>query len=229
MKDIQIQFANDFVAYSGPSTLNNYTGYTLDKAMELFIKVEPYVDRIEVGTPLIKLGGMRTITDLASLTKKPIVADMKTLDGGGIEVAMAARAGANVVMVSGHASNATLKSAISAARKYSVELMVELDMELKDVYKRAVDVSSLGADSLEFHVGIDMRTVRKPLSFRNIRLIKKLSKVNTLAVAAGLDRDSAIYMATETDVKILVFGKYLYESMNPDNDAKGLKEALGSL
>jgi 3-keto-L-gulonate-6-phosphate decarboxylase len=223
MRDLQIQFANDYVKDHHPTRST-----TLAAARKIFQQVEPFVDRLEVGTPLIKLGGIQVVTDIATSTPKPVVADMKTLDGGDIEVRMAARAGAAVVMVSAHASNATLDKAIKEAKLYGIELMVELDMELPNIYKKACETFAMGASSFEFHVGLDLQAKgRSPLTVRNLRLIRKLARLGLpLAVAGGIDPVKAYFLARETPVQTLVVGGWLYNAENPAQEAKILRDCL---
>jgi hypothetical protein len=55
-----------------------------------------------------------------------IVADMKTMDTGAIEVEMAAKAGAGVVSILGASHDSTFEDAARSARKYGVKLAVDL-------------------------------------------------------------------------------------------------------
>ncbi|MBV9223300.1 MAG: orotidine 5'-phosphate decarboxylase, partial [Acidobacteriaceae bacterium] len=53
------------------------------------------VDWLEVGTPLIIAEGMRGVRELrARYPHVPIVADLKTMDGGWLEAELMAKAGA---------------------------------------------------------------------------------------------------------------------------------------
>jgi len=63
-------------------------------------KVAPFVDIIEAGTPLIKQEGLRIISILKEcFPEKLILADMKTMDAGGLEAKLAYDAGADLVTV----------------------------------------------------------------------------------------------------------------------------------
>ena len=54
-------------------------------------------DWVEAGTPLIKAEGLSAVRELkATFPDRVIVADMKTIDAGRIEVEYAAKAGAGV-------------------------------------------------------------------------------------------------------------------------------------
>ncbi|RLF87694.1 Fe-S cluster assembly protein HesB, partial [Thermococci archaeon] len=61
---------------------------------------------LEVGTPLIKKEGMRAVELLKRrFPDRKIVADLKTMDTGALEVEMAARHGADVVSILGVADD----------------------------------------------------------------------------------------------------------------------------
>ncbi|RCV64579.1 3-hexulose-6-phosphate synthase, partial [Methanophagales archaeon] len=74
---------------------------------------------LEVGTPLIKSEGMNAIrTFRVAFPDVTLVADMKTMDTGAIEVEMAAKSGASVVSILAVADDAVIEEAIKSARKY---------------------------------------------------------------------------------------------------------------
>ena len=59
---------------------------------------------LEAGTPLIKSEGVEAVRRLrAEFPAHTIVADMKVMDAGRVEVEIAAKAGANIVAVLGAA------------------------------------------------------------------------------------------------------------------------------
>jgi len=114
-------------------------------------------DWFEAGTPLIKSEGLEAVRALRKkYPKKVIVADMKIIDTGRIEVEAAAKAGANVVGVLGEASAATIRECIEAARNYGAKIMVDL-IECPDVVGRAKEAEALGAHFLGVHAAIDVQ------------------------------------------------------------------------
>ena len=81
-------------------------------------------DWIEVGTPLIKSEGLEAVRELRRLfPSTPVVADMKIMDAGRVEVESAAKAGANVVDVLGAASDATIRECIQAGKNYGAKIV----------------------------------------------------------------------------------------------------------
>src|SRR5206468_2219772 len=68
------------------------------------------VDWLEAGTPLIIAHGMHGVRALRQrFLKTPIVADLKTMDGGYLEAEMMAKAGATHVVVMARAHVETVK------------------------------------------------------------------------------------------------------------------------
>ena len=105
-------------------------------------------DWIEIGTPLVKSEGMQAVRALrAQFPNTTLVADLKTSDTGGIEVEMAAKAGANVVCVLANADNAVITDALRGAALYGVKIMADM-MNVKDVFTRARELArSWGTDN----------------------------------------------------------------------------------
>ncbi len=81
----------------------------LDEAIRTAdIAIRAGVDWLEVGTPLIIAEGMRGVRELrARYPEIPIVADLKTMDGGWLEAELMAKAGATHVVVMGQAHEET--------------------------------------------------------------------------------------------------------------------------
>ena len=113
------------------------------------------VDWLEAGTPLIKSEGLDAVRELKRLFPgKTIVADMKIMDAGRIEVESAAKAGAGIIDVLGTATDATIEECIQAGKNYGAKIVVDL-IAVADPVARARQVEALGADYISVHVAID--------------------------------------------------------------------------
>ena len=85
------------------------------------------VDWVEAGTPLIKSEGLDAVRELRRLFPgKTIVADMKIMDAGRIEVESTAKAGAGIIDVLGTATDATIEECIQAGKNYGAKIAVDL-------------------------------------------------------------------------------------------------------
>ena len=163
----------------------------LQRALEIAAEaVEGGADWIEAGTPLIKSEGAQVLRELKrAFPGRTIVADMKTMDVGGFEVEIAAKAGADVVTVLGLADDGTLSEAVLTARQYGAQVMVDL-IGVDDKVGRAKRAEELGASYVCLHVGIDeqMKGDGTPLD-----AVREVAGAVTIpvAVAGGITSESA--------------------------------------
>jgi 3-hexulose-6-phosphate synthase/6-phospho-3-hexuloisomerase len=82
------------------------------------------VDWLEAGTPLILAEGLHGVKKLReAFPNTPIVADLKTMDGGYLEAEMMAGAGATHVVVMARAHEETIKCVVKAGRDYGIKVM----------------------------------------------------------------------------------------------------------
>jgi 3-hexulose-6-phosphate synthase len=96
---------------------------TTEDALALAAKVAPYVDIIELGTPLIKNMGSAVITAMKQAHPDKIVfADLKTADAGELEADIAFKAGADLVNVMGDAVNANIICAVKLP-KHTIKVL----------------------------------------------------------------------------------------------------------
>jgi 3-hexulose-6-phosphate synthase/6-phospho-3-hexuloisomerase len=154
--------------------------------------------------------------------ERTILADMKTVDTGALEVEMAAKAGADVVIVLGSADDSTLLDALRSAHKYGVRLMADL-ISAPDPVKRAVELEALGVDYVNVHVGIDQQMMGKdPIS-----LLREIShRVNVqLAVAGGLDANSAA-LAVKAGARVVIVGGTITHSDNVTEAARKIRQSV---
>ena len=131
-----------------------------DRAMQIADEaVRGGAEWIEAGTPLIKSEGVEIIRKLKkAFPRNTIVADMKTIDVGGAEVEIAAKAGADVVVVLGLSSDPTITEAVLSARQYGAKVMVDL-FNVEDKAARAKRAEEMGASYVCVHVGVDEQMV----------------------------------------------------------------------
>ena len=115
------------------------------------------VDWLEAGTPLILAEGLKAVQALRrEFPQHPIVADLKTMDGGYLEAEMMAKAGATHVVVMARAHPATLKMVVKAGRDYGAKVMGD-DLACEDKPAAARRMEELGVDYIVHHVGYDER------------------------------------------------------------------------
>lgn len=114
-------------------------------------------DWLEAGTPLIIAEGMRGVRELrAAYPDTPIVADLKTMDGGWLEAEMMARAGATHVVVMERAHPATVREVVRAGRDWNVSVMGD-NLGSPDRVQSAARLQELGCHFVIHHIGYDER------------------------------------------------------------------------
>src|SRR5919201_1397267 len=121
------------------------------------IAVEAGVDWLEAGTPLLLAEGLHGVRALReTFPHHPIVADLKTMDGGYLEAEMMGKAGATHVVVMARAHVETIKAVVKAGRDYSLKVLGDnLACEDKPTASRMME--DLGVDYIVHHTGYDER------------------------------------------------------------------------
>ncbi len=115
------------------------------------------VDWLEAGTPLIIAEGMNGVRALrAEFPGVPIVADLKTMDGGWLEAQMMANAGATHVVVMERAHSETIKMVVKAGRDFGVQVMGD-NLAADDMVAAAKRLEDFGCDFVIHHIGYDQR------------------------------------------------------------------------
>src|SRR6201994_3677479 len=113
------------------------------------------VDWLEAGTPLIIAEGMNGVRALRErFPKTPIVADLKTMDGGYLEAELMAKAGATHVVVMARAHEETLKCVVKAGRELGVAVMGD-SLGCPDMVAGAKLLEDNGCGFVIHHIGYD--------------------------------------------------------------------------
>lgn len=179
---------------------------TIAEALEMAHAAhEAGVDWLEARTPLILaegLHGVRALRD--SFPQVPIVADLKTMDGAGLEGEMMFQAGADMVVVMGQAHDASISAQVAMARRYGKKVMCDV-MLCQDKPGRARQAEELGVDYIIVHTGFDERNqepARTPLE--DLPSVVKSVSIPVQAVG-GLSVEQALG-TLEMGAEIVVFG-----------------------
>ena len=181
------------------------------------------VDWLEVGTPLIKSEGLQAVRELRSLFPHvTLVADMKIMDAGRIEVETAAKAGANIVDVLGAASDATIRECIQAGKNYGAKIVVDL-IAVKDPVSRAKQVEDFGADYITVHCSIDEQMEGKD-PFETLRRTAEAVSL-PVGVAGGINSETAP-RALEAGASIVIVGGAITKAVDPTEAAHNIKKAM---
>ncbi len=183
------------------------------------------VDLIEAGTPLIKSEGLNAVRTLRKeFPGVGIVADMKTMDAGRMEVEMAAKAGATHVMVLGASSDSTVMDAIEAGRRHGVLIGIDL-VGVADPAARAVEVAAMGASFVSVHCPIDDQMTGKDPFERLARVVKAVSI--PVSVAGGINSESA-GRAVAIGATMVVVGGAISKAEDAAAATRSIREAMST-
>ncbi|MFB3763692.1 MAG: 3-hexulose-6-phosphate synthase [Methanotrichaceae archaeon] len=180
-------------------------------------------DWIEAGTPLIKSEGMDSVRELKkALPGTKIVADMKTVDTGAMEVEMAAKAGADIVAMLASSDNSTIEDALRAARKYGVQVMMDL-LTVPDPVERSKELEALHVDYICVHVGIDQQmTGRSTIDFLK-QIVKET--ITPVAAAGGINAEYGAE-AIANGAAIVIVGGSIVKSADVTGSARKIRDAI---
>lgn len=131
---------------------------SIDEALETAeMALRAGVDWLEAGTPLIIAEGMHGVRALRErFPETPIVADLKTMDGGWLEAEIMAKAGATQVVVMARAHEETIRCVVQAGKDLGVEVMGD-NLGSEDMIAGARRLEDLGCDYVIHHIGYDER------------------------------------------------------------------------
>ncbi len=195
-----------------------------DEAADLAEKVAPWVDIVEVGTPLILREGMEAVRKIkARLPGLTVLADTKIVDGGGLECADAVAAGADIVTVLAVSDEATLSDVVKTAHQSGRRVMADL-ITVCDIRTASLRLQALGADYICVHTGVDaQKQGRTPLS--DLKTLLTVTPPERAAVAGGITLGTVgDYAALRPG--ILIAGSALAGAEDPVSAAKAMKEAM---
>lgn len=185
--------------------------------------VDGGVDWLEAGTALIKSEGMNAVRELRrNFPEHTIVADMKTMDVGAFEVEIAAKSGANVVIIMGVSDDGTIKEAIRTGQKYGAKIMVDM-MSVADKVKRGRELQEFGADYLCIHVGIDSQmTGGNPC--HELKIVS--DEVDIPVAAAGGLNSETVVSAMESGAGIIIVGGAIIKAKKVTEATKTIIDAI---
>jgi bifunctional enzyme Fae/Hps len=190
-------------------------------AMERIINELPENDRvlIEAGTPLVKKFGVGVISKIRELRPDAfIIADLKTLDVGRVEVKMSADETADAIAISGLGTLESIMKAIHETQKQGIYSILDM-MNVDDYEEKLKELpEDLKPDIVLLHRNVDYETWIKEhggdvggmTAWGDIENIKKITG-GLVAVAGGITPDK-VKEATDKGADIIIAGRYIIGS-----------------
>jgi len=186
------------------------------------IKQIPRNDNIilEAGTPLIKRYGVGVIRQLREARADSfIIADLKTMDVGKVEVDMAFDETADAVCCAGAASSATIDEFVYETRRLGVYSFVDL-MQVEDPVAKLKSLERL-PHGVILHRAIDVEQRGGEARWGLISKIREAfeDKKLLIAVAGGIRPNTAKF-ALDAGADILIVGRYITQSRDVERSVR---------
>jgi 3-hexulose-6-phosphate synthase len=200
----------------------------LDEAVETAaLALRAGVDWLEAGTPLILAEGLRSVRTLReAFPDVPIVADLKTMDGGYLEAEMMAKAGATHVVVMARAHEETLRCVVKAGRDFGCKVMGD-NLACPDMVAGARWLEDLGCDYVIHHIGYDER---RGIAAAGHRMPSPLDQLREVVAAVSVPVQAVGGLSLEQAIACPGYGAPLVVLGAPLTiDADAFKTADGNL
>lgn len=201
---------------------------TIPEALETAqLAIRAGVDWLEAGTPLIIAEGMNGVRALRqAFPHTPIVADLKTMDGGWLEAEMMAKAGATHVVVMERAHPETIKCVVKAGKDFGVKVMGD-NLAAGDMVAAARRLEDYGCDFVIHHVGYDER---RGLAAAGKPYPSPLDQLREIVAAVSVPVQAVGGLSVEQAVRTPEYGAPLVVLGAPLTiDADSFKTASGNL
>jgi 3-hexulose-6-phosphate synthase len=185
------------------------------------------VDWLEAGTPLILAEGLHGVRKLReAFPGVPIVADLKTMDGGYLEAEMMAKAGATHVVVMARAHAETIKCVVKAGRDFGVKVMGD-NLGCPDMVDAAQWLQDLGCHYIVHHIGYDER---RGIAAQGRRMPSPLDQLRQVVQAVSIPVQAVGGLSLEQAIQCPAYGAPLVVLGAPLTiDADAFKTADGNL
>ncbi|MDL2271289.1 bifunctional 5,6,7,8-tetrahydromethanopterin hydro-lyase/3-hexulose-6-phosphate synthase [Methanobrevibacter sp. OttesenSCG-928-I08] len=192
------------------------------ESMEKIISAIPDKERVllEAGTPLVKKFGVGVVGKIRKLRPDAfIIADLKTLDVGRVEIKMAADETADAVAISGLGTIESIEKAIHETQKQGIYSILDM-MNVENFVEKLNQLKDdLKPDIVLLHRNVDLETYKSEkgedtgemTEWGNIKEIKKVIDGGLVAVAGGITPDKVDEAITK-GADIIIAGRYIIGS-----------------
>ena len=200
----------------------------IDEALETAaLAMRAGVDWLEAGTPLILAEGLHGVRKLReAFPNTPIVADLKTMDGGYLEAEMMAKAGATHVVVMARAHEETIKCVVQAGKDHGAKVMGD-NLGCPDMVAGAKFLEDHGCDYIVHHIGYDER---RGIAAQGKRMPRPLDQLEEIVAAVSVPVQAVGGLSLEQAISTPKYGAPLVVLGAPLTiDADAFKTADGDL
>lgn len=197
----------------------------LHQCLSLLQKIHPYLDIAEIGTPLIYREGMSAVRQVRNqYPDLLILADLKIMDAGEEEAAIAFEAGSDIVTVLGLTQMTTLEGALNAARRFGKQIMVDM-MQVNDLLPRTKMLLDLGCHYLCVHTAYDVHSTTHASPVGNLELLRRTFPNAPFAVAGGIGLNQLGDLVA-LKPEIIIIGGAITNAPDPVRVAQTIRERM---
>lgn len=195
-------------------------------ALPIARQVADLVDIMEVGTPLLKRFGLASISTVREIAPHvPVLADTKTVDGGGLEAEMVFGAGAMFMTVLACAAAATFGAAAAVAEKHGAYLVFDGIAGGMDRLDPTAPYAARGR-MLAVHAGFDAREDGQASMAENQAMVASArGRGYGVTLAGGIDR-SNLERYVELRPDVIVVGRAITTAPDPRGAAEWMRAQL---
>ena len=200
----------------------------IDEALETAaLAMRAGVDWLEAGTPLLLAEGLHGVKKLREhFPGVPIVADLKTMDGGYLEAEMMAKAGATHVVVMARSHEETIKVVVKAGKDFGIQVMGD-NLGCPDMVAGAKRLEELGCDYVIHHIGYDER---RGIAAQGFPMPSPLDQLREVVAAVNIPVQAVGGLSLEQAIRCPEYGAPLVVLGAPLTiDADSFRTADGDL
>ncbi|MCX2729462.1 HEAT repeat domain-containing protein [Saccharopolyspora sp. NFXS83] len=182
--------------------------------------VKAGADFVEIGDPLIKEAGVSAIEQVkTAVPDATIVAEMMSADWGRDQVLLAAEAGADIVLLIGPATKASVSAAVDAGQRLGIPIL--LDAPTNTTRQWVTDMERAGVDGFAITTNIDVG-IGSATAFETAQTLRSWTRL-PVAVSGGFSVADHTQLAT-ADWDILIVGRSVTDAVDPTTAAAHIVE-----
>lgn len=152
-----------------------------------------------------------------------LLADLKIMDAGEEEAAIAFEAGASYVTVLGVTQDKTIEGAVRSAQRYAGKIVVDM-MQVANPLERGQHLIELGCDLLCLHTAFDLQSQHESPYSQLAHLNQHIDRSH-LAIAGGIQQNNLHHILPFLPA-IIVVGGAITRSAAPAQSAAHIRKAI---
>ncbi|MEN3202936.1 MAG: orotidine 5'-phosphate decarboxylase / HUMPS family protein [Atribacterota bacterium] len=196
-----------------------------EEALALSQRLLPYVDVVEVGTPLLLSCGLSLVERFKEVVRERLLfVDAKIVDAGEEEAQEVFRRGGDMVSVLGGAAPFTLEGVQRAARRWGKRWVVDT-IDLVPTSPNVLLLEKLRPDFLALHIPHDV-VLKDHGAWENVPLPLNLLDKMPLLVAGGITPDILPRVLELLRPEVVVIGSAITRSPFPEKVAEQVRRIL---